>query len=110
MMNFTHDMLKPIQLKVERSLSKSGEVEKLTSSYSAGKVILRGQNDNALLFGKNQLEIALKSGHIREYLGESSPRFSIRPLWIKKELSLDQNICERILEYGFNTIMTDVQN
>lgn len=101
--------------------------EGYTSSYAGGKLSITANNLLAQTYAISQMGTAIQARHLAEYLGESSPRFSLRPLWLKApiEVSLtDQlslhlpefmlaedaqlllpRLCKRLIECGYNSIL-----
>lgn len=101
--------------------------EQYTSNYTAGTLQLVAGNALALRYGINNLETGLRSGHLSDFLGSFSPKFSLRPIWPlvehkvcltphltlffpqfcfdKKQLQL---ACERVIQLGYNAFLFGV--
>ncbi|NGX58794.1 MAG: hypothetical protein K940chlam3_01702 [Chlamydiae bacterium] len=75
------------------------ETEFVELQYDAGKIRVRADNPFSAIFGWKRAVAAVESGYIRECLGKSQPRFSLRP--IKSE-----NISEVIMN-GYNAVVVE---
>lgn len=111
---------------IKLHLSK-GASESYTSKYAAGILSIEACNLMSQAYGIAQLDIALKAGHTADYLGRSSPKFALRPLWLESEVEvviseltsvylpkfmLDSDFSEwipklwkRMVQLGFNAII-----
>lgn len=56
----------------------------------------------------------IASGHLKDFLGEGRPRFTMRPLWIEKSLCQGLKdpiklhlLCKKVLELGYNAVLLD---
>lgn len=105
--------------------------ESFLANYSAGKLSIEAGSPLAQVYAICQLSAASKAGHLADYLGESQPRFPLRPLWLKAtmEITLSPNMtlhlpdfmlaedarlllprfCKRLLECGYNSILIGTQ-
>lgn len=105
--------------------------ESFLASYSAGKLSIEAGSPLAQVYAICQLSAATKACHLADYLGESQPRFPLRPLWLKAtiEMALSPNMtlhlpdfmlaedarlllprfCKRLLECGYNSILIGTQ-
>jgi len=98
--------------------------------YEGGRVKLLAESPLAAVYGMNQAIAAIRSGHLVEFLGDSKPRFPLRPVWVKCEkriklldqvlLSIPEKILndegrldeeflsrftEKVLELGYNAVV-----
>lgn len=105
--------------------------ESYTSNYSAGKLSIHANSPLAQAYAICQMGAAAKAGHLADYLGECTPRFAMRPLWLKaaNEVGIGNNLsihlpefmlaedaellaprlCKRFIECGFNAIIIGTQ-
>lgn len=105
--------------------------ESFFATYSAGKLSIEAGSPLAQVYGICQLTAAAKAGHLADYLGQSHPRFLLRPLWLKAtmEIALTSHMtlhlpdfmlaeearlliprfCKRLLECGYNAILFGTQ-
>ncbi|MBA3237703.1 MAG: hypothetical protein H0T62_05045 [Parachlamydiaceae bacterium] len=105
--------------------------ESFRSSYSAGKLTIEAGSPLAQIYAICQLNIASKACHLADYLGESHPRFPLRPLWLKANIEIPLSphmtlhlpdfmlaedaslllprFCKRLLECGYNAILIGTQ-
>lgn len=106
---------------------KDTKGEGYSASYSAGKLSIIANSPLAQAYAISQMGAASHARHLAEYLGETSPRFPLRPLWLKApiEVVLTANsrihlpefmlaedaqlllprLCKRLIECGFNAII-----
>lgn len=111
-------------------VEKKGEGYK--SSYAGGKLKITANNSLAEAYAISQMGTAIRAKHFGDYLGENSPRFTLRPLWLKatveipltEELTLNlpefmlaedaklllPRFCKRLIECGYNAILIGSQN
>ncbi len=102
------------------------ENETFFCHYAGGTLHLKAESSIAAVYGLQQLEMGIKSGHQAECEGEWTPRFPLRPLWIGcghdieltsrvgislpvallqiEDGSLDR-FCRRLLELGYNSVI-----
>ncbi|NGX42480.1 MAG: hypothetical protein K940chlam7_00760 [Chlamydiae bacterium] len=89
-----------------------GTAEKFSVSYGGGVVTLEAQSLKAAVFGVEQLNIGVKSGHLGESLGERVSKFPLRPLWLTSfgrlaELPFGEkleSICRGVVQLGYNAV------
>lgn len=106
---------------------KNRESESFFATYAAGKLSIDASSLLAQSYAISHLGTAIKAGHLADFIGESTPRFPLRPLWLKAstEVYLAENIslhlpdfmlaedarlliprfCKRLIECGFNAIL-----
>jgi len=92
--------------------NSQGRGEGYSLSYAGGKATIEAESPLAATFGLSLLRTALASGHLAEYLGDHTPKFALRPLWVKnlrKSWLEDghsvEKMCQRILLLGYNTFI-----
>lgn len=105
--------------------------ESFLTNYAAGKLSIEAGSPVAQVYAICQLSVASKACHLADYLGESHPRFALRPLWLKatSEIALSSDMtlhvpdfmlaedarlllprfCKRLLELGYNAILIGTQ-
>lgn len=98
--------------------------EAYEANYQAGTLQLVTESPLALRYGINQLEMGINSDHLAEFLGRTSPKFSLRPIWpradhqviLTPQLSLTlphfcfdsrqlHQVCERTIQLGYNALI-----
>lgn len=106
---------------------KEKKGEGYTSSYAGGKLTIIASNSLAQTYAISQMGTAVQARHLADYLGESNPCFSMRPLWLKAPIEVTLNehlslhlpefmlaedaqlllprLCKRLIECGFNSIL-----
>lgn len=109
-------------IKIDWRSFQTGPREGFSASYSGGTVEAQAGSYLTGAFGMAQLSHGLKSGHLADFMGESLPRFGLRPLWItsQEEFLLNSHLagavpglseekvdffCRRIIEMGYNAVM-----
>lgn len=92
--------------------------------YSGGEITLEAESSLAAVYGLNRLITGVASSHWPECIGEWSPRFPLRPLWIgcdadvsvgvslprflsteKKSKGQIEAFCRRVIDLGYNSIL-----
>lgn len=77
---------------------------KLTHAEGACK--LEADSEGVLLQGMGLVDVAIKSGHLGDYLGEKQAAFPCR--WIHYPGSYDEEVlCGRLLQMGYNGVIVD---
>ena len=65
-----------------------------------------------ICYALNQLQVAARSQHFSLFLGPSTPRFGLRPLWLKKNPSnlflKEEQLCEQLFKYGYNALILEI--
>lgn len=103
---------------------QEGAKEGFSLSYSGGIVSASASNLPSAIYGLNGLRMAIASGNLSDCLGETTPRFPLRPLWLGSDLKVPfqgfietacptdvlnfdtlDKICRRTVELGFNAII-----
>ncbi len=74
------------------------------ASCRAGELHVAAPSNATLATGIAQLMIALKSGHLEEYLGIRQPHYCWRILWSINETGWDAT---RLLALGYNAVVVD---
>lgn len=105
---------------------KNQKNEGFSLDYAAGRLEISAQSPQGALYGASFAETALKAGHSFEYMGDSSPKFPLRPLWLgggncvnlgsrfgisvpafvsSGKIDILDKMCRRVLELGYNAII-----
>jgi hypothetical protein len=119
-------------LRLTCTFPNKGHLEGFHVTSSRGVTHIDAQSPLAAAYGISQLSVAIKSGYLGEFLGSSSPRFSLRPLWLGAgcEVAISTDIaialprfmsmpgqtteqrdgtcaffCRRLIELGYNAIV-----
>ncbi len=107
------------------SQKMEGKKEAFSASYGGGILTLKSTTPLSNVFGIQQLITGINSGHLAEFLGESQPRFELRPLWVgcdrlvkaapEVTLAFPHSLvadsekihpfCQRILDLGYNGVL-----
>lgn len=114
---------------LELRLIKEGKGEAFEAEYAAGKVRINAESPLAAAYGMHQMQAAIESGHLSEFLGTSSPRFPLRVLWVGADMYLSLNdqikvgvpyffsklqgierFCQVAISLGFNAIIFGEKN
>lgn len=85
----------------------TGRSEGFELNYAGGTLAVKAQSPLAEVYALSLLHTIIPSGHWQEFLGLSSPRFALRPLWLCKEITHEENVhfaCQRAIELGYNAI------
>lgn len=110
---------------------KEKKGEGYSSRYAGGTLSIVSNSHLAEAYAISRLGVAVQAGHLAEYLGNQTPRFSLRPLWLKalQEVSLTERLslhlpefmlaedahllvprlCKRLIECGYNSILIGSQ-
>lgn len=88
-----------------RIVPKPAQPQGYSATCRAGELHITANSAVGLAGAIAQLTIALKSGHLEEFLGDRAPRCPWRILWTKDPTALQP---ARILELGYNAVLTDV--
>lgn len=91
---------------------RGGELsEGYSSSYYQGVLTVEGNDPRSLIHGIATLNVAVKSGHLSDFLGDRKPRYELRPLHYCRELEgvCEEKLCQRILELGYNAIILETE-
>ncbi len=80
-------LLKHIRIK-NRLIPSKTDREFYFMDYEPGLISIKSSSQLIARYAVSRASIAIKSGHVDEILGESTPRCSLRPLWVKAEESL----------------------
>jgi hypothetical protein len=65
----------------------------------------------SICYALNQLSMAVRSRHLAYFLGDSTPRFSLRPLWLKKSdfsFLTEKTLFESLFKDGYNALIVEV--
>lgn len=115
--HITEDLSREYRLKHEKYLPdlichvhQRKDEEAFTSNFDRGKLKVVGNSEKGLIYGISQLTLGLTSGHLTDFIGDSEPRFSLRPLWIHTQVLFSDRLCRRILELGYNAIILEDQD
>lgn len=111
-------------MEILTKIKKQPHLDAFHCSYSAGKYLIEADNENAAKTAKYQLEIALASGYQADLLGSFTPRYTLRPLWLKSSVDIAitsqvgislpakflqeshlEKLCQRTLELGYNSFL-----
>ncbi len=106
---------------------KNTASESYCARYAAGKLSIEAGSLLAQTYAISHLSTAIKAGHLSDFIGENTPRFPLRPLWLKAlteiyltdslsihlpdfMLAEDANLliprfCKRLIECGYNSIL-----
>lgn len=106
---------------------KEKKREGYTSSYAGGKLSIIANSPLAQAYAISQMGTAIQARHLAEYLGDITPLFPLRPLWLKApiEIPLTEHLslhlpefmlaedaqlllprlCKRLIECGYNSIL-----
>ncbi|MGZ3634266.1 MAG: hypothetical protein ACXVAJ_08075, partial [Parachlamydiaceae bacterium] len=106
---------------------KNESKESFRAQYRAGKIFIEADSPLAQNYGICQMSVAVRAKHLADYTGEISPRFGLRPIWLKAQIAteLTPNIhvflpefflaedaelrlprfCKRLIECGYNAVM-----
>lgn len=119
----THKRLKKKIPELKLSFNPLGNKEGYKAFKERSVVTLHAENQSAALFGSRQSQVGLLSGHERDFLKASKPRFPLRPLFpscqmtckISRDFTVQmpawlshQNIepyCNQLFSLGFNAII-----
>jgi len=115
--------------KIELSVIKEEQGQGFTAKYSCGTVSLNANNSLGALYGLHQIQTAIRSDHLQDFLGENTPRFPLRPLRLSSSMNhtvspnvslsfpeilrTDQEIdqlCKMVIEFGYNAIILGSQS
>lgn len=97
-------MKKPKILCRASGMAKS---ENYFAAYKPGLIEVTGEGTLGTESGLAQLSWAAEAGHWSEFLGKITPRFPLRPLWVKNSITQDPaQVASRIAELGYNALIT----
>lgn len=113
--------------KIVWKISEKKGGEGYCSTYDQGLIHIQAESPIAAAYGINRMKIASACGHIGEYLGRTTPRFPLRPMWVGcgSETTTPQGIelalpyvissgfdqqkavlfCRRVVELGYNAVI-----
>lgn len=105
----------------------SNRTEGFHASYAGNVLTIEAQSHLEQAYGISKLGVALRANHLHDFLGEHTPRFQLRPLWLKgdQEFTLNSTlkisipkllsnpeakktlpkVCKRLIECGFNALI-----
>lgn len=117
---------------LELHLGKDKKLESFSATCQAGILDLHADGPLAQAYALSFMTVAVKSGHLADYLGTRTPKFALRPLWlgspakvaISKHVHLNvpefmlaedrqfwlPRFCKRLLECGYNSVMIGAQH
>jgi hypothetical protein len=85
------------------------------ANYADGVIRIEGKSRLECISGESQLKSLIGSGHWNEFLGESFPKYHLRPLWIGSEMhkilfsnvktNKFEKISNKIYGLGYNALI-----
>lgn len=128
-----HEMAKLQRLpQLKWHLGKDKTLESYSAACHAGTLDLYAEGPLAQAYALSFMTVAVKSGHLADYLGPRKPKFALRPLWLGStikvaiskhvhlhvpEIMLAEDrqfwlprFCKRLLECGYNSVMIGAQH
>lgn len=108
------------EVKLSTITSSSLGDESFSTSLCSNTITIKGKNSLSLGYGCTQVERALKSGFIIDTLGELSPKYPLRPLWISQTVatifnsdfsialpdrSVLEELCIEAIACGYNALV-----
>lgn len=113
-------------------LGKDSTLESFSAICRAGTLDLYSDGPLAQAYALSFMTVAVKSGHLADYLGTRKPKFALRPLWLGSpaKVAISQHVglhvpefmlaedrqfwlprfCKRLLECGYNSVMIGAQH
>lgn len=99
-------------LPIGESLSEDFSIQ-----HAGGIISLKAHGYLGAIYGLQSIRTGIESGHLVDFLGQTTPHFKIRPIWledaIKTVLSEPSQLhafCKRVLELGYNALVVDQSN
>lgn len=91
---------------------KGNHGEAFCCKYAGGTLYLEAASPQAAVFGLKQLNMSVRGGYLAESLGDSTPKFPLRALFLHLDghtaKSWHQHIspiCQRVLDLGYNSLI-----
>lgn len=85
---------------------KEEKAEKLRSTFRQGRLTATASHEYVRAFGTQTFTIALKANHIGSFVGESSPQYALRAVWVREQTVQDPEKALRwLIGCGFNCVI-----
>lgn len=105
--SFVHEIQRHLEWNL-RLVRRQSTSERLEAQFRKGELTLTASDPWVEAFAVQTLAIALRSGHIGDFLGITEPRFELRAVKIDCEIEEDpETLLQWLIGCGFNCLIGD---